>query len=63
MAQQHLQAHVLPEAKVAAGHLREAGQASLDGFLPMVLHMAGYSIVVVVLYALPCIQMNGHNKV
>eukprot|EP00959_Pyramimonas_sp_CCMP1952_P310796 6504140-Pyramimonas_sp.AAC.1 len=59
----HLQSHYLPAARAAQGHLRESDQTGLDGLLPMVLNFAGYSLVVIIVHALPSIRMTGHNRV
>eukprot|EP00959_Pyramimonas_sp_CCMP1952_P290024 6065861-Pyramimonas_sp.AAC.1 len=60
-SQQHLECSILAEARTAAKHLRAPGSSALDGFLPLLLQQQGYAIVVIVLYAFPCIGMSGRN--
>ena len=62
MSQFHLQAHRLYETTVASQHLSEPDQTSLDGFVATVVHMTGYSIIIVTLYGLPSLGMRGANR-
>eukprot|EP00959_Pyramimonas_sp_CCMP1952_P471210 9498041-Pyramimonas_sp.AAC.1 len=55
----HRQAHPLAHGKLGA--LCESGQSMLDGFLPMAVHLQGFSIVIRTFYNRCGLKFSGLN--
>eukprot|EP00959_Pyramimonas_sp_CCMP1952_P043109 901917-Pyramimonas_sp.AAC.1 len=61
MSEGHRCVHrVIPRASSVPSFCAE-GSDALDGFLPVVLHMTGFSIIAVVFYAHPSVGFAGEN--
>ena len=60
MSKGHLQTHVLHEG-IQSASLQARPSTSVDGFLPVVMHFSGYSIVVIFFYGFCSIGFTGPN--
>ena len=61
LARQHLQVHKFPIEAEHVSDLCADGHTSFDGFLPVTIHLQGYTIVLVLCYLHPSVGVGGSN--